>query len=165
MRRTRQRGFTIIEIMIVVVIVGILAAIAIPMFSGHMKKAKTGEAELQLNMIGKNAKNYYQTHSTYPQGTAAVLPGADGTACGGSSNSKFATSTAWAADSVWTALDFHIDEPGYFSYHYTGTSMREAEALAVGDLDCDSKFSTYTLTLTVPEGQPAAALVAPKNPD
>jgi hypothetical protein len=43
--------------------------------------------------------------------------------------------------------------------------MRDAEALAVGDLDCDRTLSTYTLTLTVPEGQPAAALIAPKNPD
>ena len=162
---SRQRGFTIIEIMIVVVIIGVLAAIAIPMFARQMTSSKASEGHLHLNMLAKNAKVYYQANTTFPQGTATPLPGADGTACDGSAKPKFILSSEWSADSVWTALDFHVDEPGYFTFHYSGTAPTAAEALAVADLDCDRTLSTYKLLLTVPSGTPAAELVAPKNPD
>lgn len=161
----RQRGFTIIELMIVVVIIGILAAIAIPMFASHMKTAKSGEASLQLNMLAKNAKVYYQANTTFPQGTAQPLPDIDGGACDGSGKPKFIVSHAWSADSVWSALDFHVDEPNYFTYHYTGTSPSTAEGDAVADLDCDRTLATYRLVLSVPDGTPAAELIPPKTPD
>jgi prepilin-type N-terminal cleavage/methylation domain-containing protein len=160
-----QRGFTIIELMIVVVIIGILAAIAIPMFSQQMKKAKTGEAQLMLNEIGKNAKTYYQANTKFPQGTATPLPGTDGGACT-APNGKFAVDTAgWEGDPVWTDLDFHVDEANLFTYHYTSTTNTDAEASAVGDLDCDHTLATYTLKLSVPAGQPAVTLVPPTNED
>jgi prepilin-type N-terminal cleavage/methylation domain-containing protein len=157
---SRQRGFTLIELMIVVAIIGILAAVAIPVFAGQIKRAKTSEAVLQLNALAKSAKTYYQAQTKYPQGTAGVLPAADGTACA-QTGKKFAPTTAWASDPVWLDLDFHIEEAAYFSYHYESTTSGVATALAVGDLDCDGKLATYTLELTVPAGQPAANLIVP----
>jgi prepilin-type N-terminal cleavage/methylation domain-containing protein len=161
----QQRGFTIIELMVVVVIIGILAAIAIPVFSQQMKKAKTGEAQLMLNEIGKNAKTYYQANTKFPQGTATPLPGTDGGACT-AAGGKFAVDAAgWQGDPVWSDLDFHVDEPNLFTYHYAATTTTDAEATAVGDLDCDSKLATYTLKLCVPAGSPAADLVKPASED
>lgn len=157
----RHRGFSLIELMIVVVIIGILAAVAVPAFVSHMRKAKTSEAHLQLNKLGKNAKTYYQANTTFPQGTAAGLPGADGTACTAPDKRFAASASAWAADTVWTVLDFQLDEPSLFTYHYTSASPTSGQALAVGDLDCDGTMITYSLALSVPSGQPAAVISAP----
>lgn len=157
----KQRGFTIIELMIVVVIIGILAAIAIPAYMESVKKVKATEAPLGLNRIGKSAKAYFQANGSYPQGTAAPLPGPDGTACS-SNGGKFPIETsAWQQDPIWSQFDLAFNEPNYYTYHYTSTSPTEAEGSAVGDTDCDSNLATFRLVLTAVNGEPAGTLVAP----
>ena len=164
MRTRESRGFTLVEVSIVVAIIGVLATVAIAVFMRHMKSAKQSEAVLQLDRMAKNAKNYYVTHLAFPQGTAEVLPGADGSACA-NAGKKFAVTNAWISDSVWTDLDFDITEPGLYSYHYASTSNTAAEALAVADLDCDGTLSTYRLKLSAPTDAPVSELIAPVDPD
>jgi prepilin-type N-terminal cleavage/methylation domain-containing protein len=156
----KQQGFTLFEIMIVVAIIGILAAIAIPMFMTYTKHAKTTEAGLQLSMLSKAAKTYYQATGSYPQGTAGAQPGADGAACS-APDGKLPVSVGWFSDPVWLDLAFHVDEPTMFSYHYESTSPTTAKAFAVGDIDCDKKLATYTIELSAPDGTPSASFIAP----
>ncbi len=151
-KKLRQRGFTLIELMIVVAIIGILAAVAIPAFMDYMKKSKKTEASLQLNKIGKNNKVYYVTNAAFVAANGAALPTM--------TNCKGAVTTAWAADSGWAALDFQIDEPNLFQYTYTG-STTAPKATAVGDLDCDGTLITYTLNMTAPNGNAAALITEP----
>ena len=160
MVRTSRAGFTLIELMIVVAIIGILAAIAIPAFTGSARKAKNSEAMLQLNRLGKGAKSYHNAQTSFPQGIAAVLPGANGSACTGPGK-KFAVDSTWAADSSWVSLGFQIDEPNLFTYHYTSSDPSIATALAVGDIDCDGTLITYTLDLGTSDGNPTAVITAP----
>lgn len=59
-----QRGFTLIEIMIVVAILGILAAIAIPALTKYMRRAKTSEARIQLaKMFDATSAYFNEEHS------------------------------------------------------------------------------------------------------
>jgi len=158
--KKKEKGFTLIELMIVVAIIGILAAVAIPAFMDYMKKSKKTEASLQLNKISKNDKVYFATNAQYSQTAGAILPGAGGAACSGP-NGKFAVVTTWATDNGWKALDFEIDEPNLFSYTYSAANLSTATALAIGDLDCDTTLITYTLALTAPSGNAAGTITEP----
>ncbi len=60
-----RRGFTLIELMIVVVIIGILAALAIPKFIKVTGKAKLAEAKTILKEIFTLEKAYFNEHDAY----------------------------------------------------------------------------------------------------
>jgi type IV pilus assembly protein PilA len=159
-RRNKQGGFTLIELMIVVAIIGILAAVAIPAFMDYMKKGKSTEAELQLAKIKTNAKAAFNTESSYPTAVVGLTPG---TACcaqdfGGKKKCAVAASD-WNV-ATWQALDFQLDEPFYFRYSYNGGGTAYT-ATAVGDLDCDLTTITYTLAGTSADGNPASSLAKP----
>jgi type IV pilus assembly protein PilA len=68
-----QKGFTLIELMIVVAIIGILAAIAIPNFLTYQAKAKQSEAKVGLGGMFTTATSYFAEQNTYVVGAAQNL--------------------------------------------------------------------------------------------
>jgi len=65
MHKRNRKGFTLIELMIVVVIIGILAALAIPRFMRSTTKAKQSEAKQLLKQIYTMQRAYRQEQDTY----------------------------------------------------------------------------------------------------
>ena len=183
-RLRQQRGFTLVELMIVVAIIGILAALAVYGVKRYLTSSKTAEARETLGRISKDATAAYQRESM--AGTVLALGGQTAAVhrlCGPATGAvptappvgtKFQSSPAqWGGDQKngWTCLRFSMTDPQYFSYNYTsdaddtapGTSF---SAVARGDLDGDGAASTFTLGGAVEQGQARTApTVEEVNPD
>ena len=160
--RSSGRGFTLIELMIVVAILAILAVVAVPAFIKYMRKAKTSEATLQLDRIYEGAVTYFQTPRadntgvpilcqfpeaqgiTPDEGTCCADKGGPDTDGDGRCDSN---PEIWDnAPKVWAALSFEMDDQHYFVFAFDSAGeVLDATftASAYGDLDCDADFSTF----------------------
>lgn len=74
----KQKGFTLVELMIVVVIAGILAAVVVPAYGNYVLRGKLTEASSELSAMRVKLEQYYQDSRTYAgactDGTVAPLP-------------------------------------------------------------------------------------------
>ena len=75
-QKERSRGFTLIELMVVIVILGILAGLVLPRFMGRTEEAKKTKAKLQIENLESALKLYKLDNGTYPsteQGLEALV--------------------------------------------------------------------------------------------
>ncbi len=140
----RSRGFTLIELMIVVAILGILAAVAIPSFMNYQLSSKRTEAYANLSALAKAQKSYFAEFNDYV-GVDAEPSGTLGGAPTSEKRSKDGIATHFST------IGWVPDGDVYFDYDTTtpadpgtGTcTCVEAcfTATAYGDLDGDGTMS------------------------
>ena len=152
-RSSKEDGFTLIELMIVVAILGILAAVAIPAFLEYMRKGKNSEAQVQLNRLSKSAKLFFVENSYFPDLVGAAIPG--------SVSCVKISSTGWddgnaTVDSAWEQMEFVIPDSEHilFQYEYVPVAAPVVNftAYARGDLNCDGTFLTWEAQGTIANG-------------
>ncbi len=157
--KKREEGFTLVELMIVVAIIGVLAALAIYGVSRYLKHSKTAEATRNLGSIETGSKNAFQqetdTSGPPPTGigpfkhvfctpdvTGPKVPAAIPAAQKVKVDAKL-----WDTD-TWKCLKFSINEPQFYAYGYTSTGEGTAAtytATAEGNLDGNAVNSLFEL--------------------
>ena len=114
----RRRGFTLIELMVVVSIIGVIAAVAMPSLQNYARKARRSEAYLNLNGIYKSQKTYHVENGAY--GTTFDEIG-------------FEISGAMVVDPITIQSQFYTYTLEAFDVN--GVTNANFSAVATGDLD------------------------------
>ena len=136
--RNNQKGFTLIELMIVVAIIGILAAIAIPNFLNYQLKSKTAEAKVNLGAIATSQESYRAENDTYI--VCAQYPGARGT-------QKQTWTNTFAAAGDFFTIGFAPAGDVYYDYTVAQVADITVDFIgtADGDLDGDGNDGQFTM--------------------
>jgi type IV pilus assembly protein PilA len=139
-KNQNQKGFTLIELMIVVAIIGILAAVAIPAFSNYQRKSKTSEGSINLAAIATGEIAYQAEFDSFTN--CAVDPG----------SVPNGTRVAWVAvNAGFNAIGFAPkDASVYFQYAVTNAGAAAFSATATTDMDNDGTNMVLQVTEATP---------------
>jgi len=117
-----QRGFTLLELLVVIVVIGILALLVIPNLTSAPKKARDVQRKTDLKAVQKGLEEYYVNNSAYPVATTycALSGGATTTATTCSTGTSGALTSGSPA--IMKTIPTDPLYTGNYVYSYTGTA-------------------------------------------
>ncbi len=117
MALSNKKGFTLIELIIVIGIIGVLAAIAIPVFAQYKARAYDSDTKSHLHNIYLACKSYWVDEGS---SSDCTVPIASGTAYGYTQTTKINIVSS-GGETNFTSTAFHVDSTNTFSIDSVGS--------------------------------------------
>jgi prepilin-type N-terminal cleavage/methylation domain-containing protein len=139
-----SRGFTLVELMVVIAIIGLLSSVAIPTFRNMQLRSRQAERAVMMKTIDTAVQDYWIREARYPRGSATS------SYLYGQWNPAFPPGTQkrpWSRSPSmgdWNRLSLAVDGNLFYSYYvyaYAGNAWRYRYAYAYGDLDGDARYN------------------------
>ncbi len=153
--RRRLAGFTLIELMVVIAIIGILASMAIPSFNDILRKSKRAELVMNQRQFINTMKDYLGVHGRWPSGTADSS--FISTAWNPNPTAPYGKKKPWRKNEFpWNAFTFEPEGWVYYSYYLYGDksvgSNPNMYVYTMGDLDNDGNICYCAVWLELNRG-------------
>ena len=162
--RPAGRGFSLIELMIVVAILGILASLAIPAFRKYVRRSRVVEAVKGVRFMFDGSVAYYADEHAdrngvivpkqFPVTTGPTPALAD--CCTFPAGKCPGRPAAFESDATWSAVGFTMADPHYFSFTYESAGLdddAQFSARANGDLNCNAVYYTFERAAAIQNGE------------
>jgi type IV pilus assembly protein PilA len=185
-RKRLKAGFTLIELMIVVAIVGVLAVLAVYGVRKYIANAKTAEAKNSLGQMGKDAVSAFEGEKMSAailatNGSTGVLrdvclsasakvPGTKTSIAGAkyqSSKGDWSPTADVQTNVGFPCLRYEMTAPQYYMYGYSATTQAGFTISAEGDLNGDGTTSLFSQSGSIVQGRllvsPSIAEVSPEE--
>ncbi|MGH8551058.1 MAG: type IV pilin protein [Methylococcales bacterium] len=102
-RRDSEKGFSLIELMIAIVIIGILAGIGYPSYQSHMRASRRAEAQSDLLQLASFMERFFSINYRYDQDTAGV-----GTVLPFDESPQFSSNPAYIITPTFAATSYRL---------------------------------------------------------
>lgn len=134
-RRGRRAGFSLVELMLVVAIIGILATIAVPTFISYQLRSKAAEASTNIGAIQRSLEAHYAEYNSY---VSAMPP---------TPNTVGSTTQPWGLSASdlhgFNKIGFVPEGKVFFQYGVTSDGGTSYTIGARSDLDGDGAYNTW----------------------
>lgn len=154
LRAATSAGFTMIELMVVVLVMMLLTTAAVPSYVKYLRRTRTIEATMNLRRLFDASVSYFQAEHARVDGvivsrqfpvSSPTNPVSPSVCCVHGKCDPRTYAASWN-EPGWSALNFSVDDPFLFAYQYDAGGFDAAAsftATAFGDLNCDGRTSLF----------------------